>query len=40
MPDAPKTRVSYRARDELIVGTDFGGDGSTLTDSGYAEESL
>ena len=32
---AAKTRKSFRSRDELLVGTDFGGDGSCLTDSGY-----
>jgi len=30
-----KTRIAYRSRDEVLVGTDFGQDGSTLTDSGY-----
>ena len=35
MPDAAKTNISYRSRNECIVGTDFGGDGSSLTDSGY-----
>lgn len=30
-----KTRISYRSRNECLVGTDFHGDGSTLTDSGY-----
>lgn len=33
--DPAKTRISYRSRDEVLVGTDFGQDGSTLTDSGY-----
>lgn len=32
---AAKTRKSWRSRDELLIGTDFGGDGSCLTDSGY-----
>jgi prolyl oligopeptidase len=35
MPDPAKTNISYRSRNECIVGTDFGGDGSSLTDSGY-----
>ncbi|KAL7539110.1 hypothetical protein ACHAWF_006302 [Thalassiosira exigua] len=35
LPEPAKTRVAYRSRDEVLVGTDFGGDGSTLTDSGY-----
>ena len=35
LPTAAKTSISYRSRDECLVGTDFGGDGSTLTDSGY-----
>lgn len=30
-----KTRISYRSRNEVLVGTDFYQDGSTLTDSGY-----
>ena len=30
-----KTRISYRSRNEVLVGTDFEQDGSTLTDSGY-----
>ena len=30
-----KTRIAYRSRDEVLVGTDFNQDGSTLTDSGY-----
>lgn len=30
-----KTRISYRSRNEVLVGTDFHQDGSTLTDSGY-----
>jgi len=30
-----KTNIGYRSRNEVLVGTDFGGDGSTLTDSGY-----
>lgn len=30
-----KTRISYRSRNEVLVGTDFGMDGSSLTDSGY-----
>lgn len=36
MPIAAKTSIAYRSRDEVLVGTDFEGDGSTLTDSGYA----
>ena len=35
MTEAAKTRAAYRSRNELIIGTDFGGDGSTMTDSGY-----
>lgn len=35
LPKAAKTDLSYRARNEVLVGTDFEGDGSTLTDSGY-----
>jgi len=31
-----KSSVSYRTRDEVIIGTDFEGDGSTMTNSGYA----
>lgn len=30
-----KTRISFRSRNEVLVGTDFHQDGSTLTDSGY-----
>ena len=35
LPEPAKTQISYRSRDEVLVGTDFGMDGSTLTDSGY-----
>ncbi|KAH8063377.1 serine-type exopeptidase [Aureococcus anophagefferens] len=35
MPTPAKTQIAYRGRDECLVGTDFGGDGSALTDSGY-----
>lgn len=35
MPTAAKTDLGYRSRDEVLVGTDFGADGSCLTDSGY-----
>ena len=35
MPTAAKTQLTWRSRDELLVGTDFGGDGKCLTDSGY-----
>jgi len=35
MPTAAKTQLSWRSRDEVLVGTDFGGDGKCLTDSGY-----
>ena len=35
LPDPAKTDVSYRSRDEVLIGTDFGADGSGLTDSGY-----
>ena len=36
MPRAAKSSVQYRSRDELLVGTDFEFDGSSMTDSGYA----
>jgi len=36
LPVAAKTSIGYRSRDEVLVGTDFGGDGSCMTDSGYA----
>eukprot|EP00937_MAST-01D_sp_MAST-1D-sp2_P002103 g2103.t1 len=35
LPEPAKSDVQYRSRDELLIGTDFDGDGSTLTDSGY-----
>ena len=35
LPTAAKTRISYRSRNELLIGTDFGGDGTALTESGY-----
>lgn len=35
MATPAKTDKSWRSRDELLIGTDFGGDGSCLTDSGY-----
>jgi prolyl oligopeptidase len=35
MPTAAKTQLCWRSRDEILVGTDFGGDGKCLTDSGY-----
>ena len=35
LPDAAKTQISYRSRDECLVGTDFGRDGASMTDSGY-----
>ena len=35
MREPAKTQIDYRSRDECLVGTDFGGDGSCLTDSGY-----
>jgi prolyl oligopeptidase len=35
MPTAAKSSVMWRSRNELLVGTDFEGDGSTMTDSGY-----
>ena len=35
LPKAAKTDISYRARDEVLIGTDFDGDGASLTDSGY-----
>ena len=36
MPTAAKTSIRYRSRDEILVGTDFDGTGSSMTDSGYA----
>lgn len=33
--DPAKTRIGYRSRDEVLVGTDFDGHGTSLTDSGY-----
>merc|ERR1719410_637509 len=36
MLTAAKTSISYRSRNEVLVGTDFEGDGSSMTDSGYA----
>ena len=36
MPTNVKTSIAYRLRNEVIVGTDFQGGGSTMTDSGYA----
>lgn len=35
LPTPAKTTISYRSRNEVLVATDFGGDGSTLTESGY-----
>mmetsp|Transcript_13161 Transcript_13161/g.15472 ORF Transcript_13161/g.15472 Transcript_13161/m.15472 type:complete len:794 (-) Transcript_13161:66-2447(-) len=35
MPTAAKTSIAYRSREEVLVGTDFEGDGSSMTDSGY-----
>ncbi|KAL7542900.1 hypothetical protein ACHAXR_012196, partial [Thalassiosira sp. AJA248-18] len=36
LAEPAKTRISYRSRNEVLVGTDFGGEeGSSLTDSGY-----
>jgi prolyl oligopeptidase len=35
MPTAAKTQLCWRSRNEVLVGTDFGADGKTLTDSGY-----
>jgi prolyl oligopeptidase len=35
MPEASKGSIRYRSKDEVLVGTDFEGDGSTMTDSGY-----
>ena len=32
---AAKCDVGFRRRDEVLIGTDFEGDGKTLTDSGY-----
>ena len=34
LPEA-KSRVAWRSRDVLLVGTDFQRDGSSMTDSGY-----
>ena len=36
LPTAAKTSIRYRSRDEILVGTDFDGTGSSMTDSGYA----
>ena len=36
MPTAAKTQISYRSRDEVLVGSDFDGTGASMTDSGYA----
>ena len=30
-----KCEVGFRRRDEVLIGTDFAGDGACLTDSGY-----
>mmetsp|Transcript_22724 Transcript_22724/g.70272 ORF Transcript_22724/g.70272 Transcript_22724/m.70272 type:complete len:716 (-) Transcript_22724:48-2195(-) len=35
MLEPAKSRIDYRSRDECLVGTDFGKDGSCMTDSGY-----
>ena len=35
LPEPAKTNVSYRSRDELLIGTDFNGDGKDFTTSGY-----
>ena len=35
MPDTAKTSIRYRSRNEVLVGTDFGGNGKSMTDSGY-----
>lgn len=35
LPIPAKTRIAYRSRNEVLVGTDFNNDNSTLTDSGY-----
>jgi len=32
---AAKCDLGFRRRDEVLIGTDFAGDGTTLTDSGY-----
>lgn len=34
LPEA-KSRVAWKSRDVLLVGTDFHRDGSSMTDSGY-----
>jgi len=36
MPTAAKTSIRYRSRDEVLVGSDFDGKGTDMTDSGYA----
>jgi prolyl oligopeptidase len=35
LPEPAKARVGYRTRNEVLVGTDFEGDGKSMTDSGY-----
>ena len=35
LPNPAKSSISYRSRNEVLIGTDFEGDGSTMTDSGY-----
>jgi len=35
LDEPAKSSISYRSRDEVLIGTDFGGDGSAMTDSGY-----
>ena len=35
MLEPAKSQVGWRSRDEVLVGTDFDGDGECLTDSGY-----
>lgn len=35
LEEPAKSSISYRSRNEVLIGTDFGKDGSTMTDSGY-----
>ena len=35
MPTAANTSITYRLRDEVLVGTNFEGSGLTMTDSWY-----
>ena len=40
MSTPAKTNIGYRSRDEVLVGTDFNADGTTLTDSGERERAV